>query len=162
MQTSIDVKGDIGVPDVGTWIKLHKCPAKVHALKQFMQLCKGQYTVISEENLNDKPLGLNMFVHNPLLLKTQLPGNETTWANYTGKEWKPFVIKTSDTEIERAIFPHNKLGLSLELYVDWNWSLDIPSPILWLFIFIYVKSKMQTNNIIVLLLFYLCLSDSAS
>ena len=106
--------------------------------------------------------GLNMFVHNPLLLKTQLPGNETTWANYTGKEWKPFVIKTSDTEIERAIFPHNKLGLSLELYVDWNWSLDIPSPILWLFIFIYVKSKMQTNNIIVLLLFYLCLLDSAS
>ena len=51
-----------GNTSVLTWIKLHKCPCKVHHVnkcyKQLYNLAQGHNTAISQENQNDPPMPL--------------------------------------------------------------------------------------------------------
>ena len=55
-----DLKPEVGKTSVLTWIKLHKCPCKVH----HVMIATNSYTTwpkdtaISQENQNDPPMSL--------------------------------------------------------------------------------------------------------
>ena len=60
----MSLKPQVGKTSVLIWIKLHKCPCKVHHVdecyKQLDNLAQGHNTAISQENLNDPPMPLNL------------------------------------------------------------------------------------------------------